>query len=377
MYNIIVNDIIPIFVIMALGYAGAKVHQFDAHQTQALNKVVLDIALPAALFISITKATRHMLFEDITLTIVSFAGVIIMFFISFFICWKVWRHTVKEAAVCALIAGSPTIGFLGFAVLDPIFGTTTETGLVVAIVAIVVNAITIPIGFYLLNLGGSPLDNPKLEKQEAEAKAKDSGAAAKPAATQPAPAATTATPATTTAQPAAAPAAKAAPAKPAKKKSGGSLHALINALEQPVVWSPILAVIIVLIGIRIPDYFYPSFTLIAKANSGVAVFAAGLALASVRFSLGWEILWNTFYRVLLTPFCIGVAAIWCGILGVKLEMLVMAVALPPAFSGIIISSRYQIYVRDGASSLAVSTLAFAGAAPFWMWFTPIMQRIFM
>ncbi|WP_181945916.1 AEC family transporter, partial [Klebsiella pneumoniae] len=56
-----------------------------------------------------------------------------------------------EAAVCALIAGSPTIGFLGFAVLDPIYGDSVSTGLVVAIISIIVNAITIPIGLYLLN----------------------------------------------------------------------------------------------------------------------------------------------------------------------------------------------------------------------------------
>ncbi len=48
-----------------------------------------------------------------------------------------------EGAVCALIAGSPTIGFLGYAVLDPLYGTGVETGLVIAIVAIVVNAVTI------------------------------------------------------------------------------------------------------------------------------------------------------------------------------------------------------------------------------------------
>ncbi len=51
-------------------------------------------------------------------------------------------------------------------------------------------------------------------------------------------------------------------------------------------------------------------------------------------------------------------------------MLVMACCMPPAFSGIIISSRYNIYVKDGASSLALSTLAFAAAAPFWVWATP-------
>ena len=49
----------------------------------------------------------------------------------------------------------------------------------------------------------------------------------------------------------------------------------------------------------------------------------------------------------------------------KLSMLVMAVALPPAFSGIIISSRYNIYVKEGASTTAVSTVVFAiGGEPY-------------
>ena len=49
-FNIIFNDIVPIFVVMALGYAGAKMNAFTPSQTQALNKVVLNFALPAALF---------------------------------------------------------------------------------------------------------------------------------------------------------------------------------------------------------------------------------------------------------------------------------------------------------------------------------------
>lgn len=74
-----------------------------------------------------------------------------------------------------------------------------------------------------------------------------------------------------------------------------------------------------------------------------------------------------------SPLCIAIAAILCGLSGEKLSMLTMAFALPPAFSGIIIGSRYNVYVQDGASILAVSTLMFAFAAPFWIWFCPILQ----
>ena len=48
---------------------------------------------------------------------------------------------------------------------------------------------------------------------------------------------------------------------------------------------PILAVILVLLGIKFPPILEPNFELIAKANSGVAVFAAGLTLSGMKFQL--------------------------------------------------------------------------------------------
>lgn len=336
-------DILPIFVVMILGYLGGRLHKFDNDQMQGLNKVVLDIALPAALFVSITSASREELFSDLNLTIASLVVVIGMFLLSFLLCWKVFKHNIQEAGVCALIAGSPTIGFLGYAVLDPVFGTGSQTGLVVAIVAIVVNAITIPIGFYLVNKGLN-----KDKALPAGVTSAKKGAKGKKAA------------------------------KSAKGSKGGnsSVDAIVKSLKQPVVWVPLLAVLIVLVGIDFPSELDPCFDLIGKANSGVAVFAAGLALSTVKFNLGKEIIWNTFYRNLLTPAVGLLFGLLIGIHGDVLQMFVLAIALPPAFSGIIISSRYDIYVRDGASTVAVSTLCFAATMPFWIVVTPMIEHLF-
>lgn len=60
----------------------------------------------------------------------------------------------------------------------------------------------------------------------------------------------------------------------------------------------------------------------------------------------------------------------------KISMLCLATGLPPAFSGIIISSRYNIYVKEGASSVAVSTVVFAASCVFWIWLLPILAHIF-
>lgn len=390
MEKILIQDILPILVIMILGYICGKFSYFDDDQRQGLNKVVLNIALPAALFVSIVKATREMLFSDLTLTILSVVGVVGMFMLSYWLCRKLFHHSMQEAAVCALIAGSPTIGFLGFAVLDPIYGDSVDTNLVIAIVAIVVNAITIPIGMYLINRG-------QAKDLEKAAKAVSNNTLAAEAVPAAAVAAGTVAAGTTASGGAAG--TKALMTEHEAKKAGNkdaellvadgskngqaaktskNSNALVSALKQPVCWAPILAVVFVLVGIRVPDSLDPCFDLIAKANSGLAVLAAGLALSTVKFSLDKEVLWNTFFRLILTPAVFLVGGILCGMASdpSKLGMLIMAVALPPAFSGIIISSRYNIYVREGASSVAVSTVGFAATVILWVWLVPVVAHMF-
>ena len=147
-------------------------------------------------------------------------------------------------------------------------------------------------------------------------------------------------------------------------------------MKQPVRWAPLPAIILVLLGVHVPDQVAPTLDLIAKANSGVAVLAAGLALSTVKFSLGWETIWNTFFRLILTPAVFLGVGLLCGMGGDidKISMLVMAVALPPAFSGIIISSRYNIHVKEGTSTTAVSTVVFAATCLLWIRLVPFCMH---
>ena len=312
MLDILIKDILPIFVIMALGYAAGKRGVFTAANAQIFNKLVLTYALPAALFVSIVKADRTMLFDDGKLLIISLVILVGLFLLSYLSTYKLFKHSRSEAAVSALITGSPTIGFLGFAVLSPIYGDTASTGLVIAIVSIVVNAVSIPIGMALLNAG------------------------------------------------------QAATANGSTVKRG---NPVLDALKAPVCWAPILAVVLVLCGIKFPAILEPNFELIAKANSGVAVFAAGLTLSGMKFQLDKEVLYNTCFKLLLMPAVLLIIGLIFKMEPMKLQMMVLAGALPPAFSGIIIGSRYQQYVRTGTSTLAFSILMFVLTAPLWIWIT--------
>ena len=311
MLDILIKDILPIFVIMFLGYMAGKRKVFNTTDSKVLNKLVLTYALPAALFVSIVKADSAMLFDDLKLTIVSLVVITGMFLWAYFSCYKFFKHTKSEAAVCALISGSPTIGFLGFAVLEPIYGATATTGLVVAIVSIVVNAINIPIGLALMNQGrGDTVPS-----------------------------------------------------------GGKKSNPVIDALKEQVCWAPILAVILVLLDIKFPVILDPNFELIAKANSGVAVFAAGLTLSGMKFQLDKEVVYNTIQKLILMPAALLIVGLLFHMESDKLQMMVLAGALPPAFSGIIIGNQNQLYERTGTSSLAFSILLFVIAAPFWSWVT--------
>lgn len=298
MLHIILYAIVPIVVVMLAGFISGKKGIFNGDDSKKFNKVVLDYALPAALFVSIVQADREMLARDLKLSIVSLIVIMVCFMAVYFIyryCFK--KNTGADAAVSALISGSPTIGFLGFAVLEPIFGTNPSVALVVAIVGIVVNAVGIPVGLSLLN---ASLDG----TQAAAAGKKES--AWKP---------------------------------------------VIHALEQPVAWAPILAVILVLLGLKWPDWASPSFDLIAKANASMAVFSAGITLSSVKIVINWQALLGSILKLIVMPALALIAGLLWHMDPLNIKMLVVACALPPAFSGIIIADEYNTYVATGTSSL--------------------------
>ena len=318
MEHIILYAIVPILTVMLLGYYAGKTGAFTGENARVLNKLVLNYALPAALFVSIIKANREMLSVDVKLTLISFVVLLACFFLVYFVFKYLYKDSMADSAISALISGSPTIGFLGFAVLQPIFGDSASVGLVIAIVAIEVNAFGIPIGLALLNAGNA--------RQNATA---DGG-----------------------------------------KKPNPWLPVL-NAIKEPVAWAPILAVILVLCGLKWPSYLDPSFDLIKGANASVAVFAAGITLSSVKIKINGQALMGSFLKLIIMPLAILVVGVIFKMEPVNLKMLVVCAALPPAFSGIIIASRYNTYVATGTSSLALSTILFMGFCPLWIWLTDL------
>lgn len=317
MAHIILFAIVPIIVVMLAGFISGKKKVFTGDDAKKFNKVVLDFALPAALFVSIAQASREMLAADIKLALVSLVGIMGCFMLVYFVFRLFKGNTGADAAISALISGSPTIGFLGFAVLEPIFGTTPTVALVVAIVGIVVNAVGIPVGLSLMNAS--------LEKQQPGSAKKES------------------------------------PWKP-----------VLHALAQPVAWAPILAVVWVVAGIPWPKWASPSFDLIKGANASLAVFSAGITLSAITIKINWQVILGSILKMVVMPAVVLVLGLLWHMEPLNLKMLVVAAALPPAFSGIIIADENNVYVANGTSSLTLSVILFVGFCPLWIWLTDLV-----
>jgi len=295
----IIQDVVSVFFVLALGYLSGKRSIFTQDQAEGMNHLVLNYCLPAMLFVSITRSTREQLFSDSTMLIVT-AIVLVGWYLAAFLAAKLFfGHTRQEAGIAGLSAGVPTVGFLGIAVLAPLFGA--EAALTVAVAALVVNLALVPLGVALV----APADT-------------------KPSAT------------------------------------------LIQAIEQPVIVSPLIATAIVVAGIRFPTAADPPLALIGHATSGVAVFAAGLVLSAHKFRFNGEVAWNAIIKLVLMPASMLALGRAFGITGGTLEQMVLIAALPPVFVGMILAVRYRTYVETASSTLIVSSLLFAVAAPMWI-----------
>lgn len=316
MLHIILYAIVPIVAVMLLGFVAGRRGVFDAADAKSFNKVVLDYALPAALFVSIVQADRAMLVRDLRVTWVAVTGFVSVFLLVYVVFRRFKGNTGADAAVSALISGAPSIGFLGFAVLEPIFGSTLTVALVVAIGAIVTNPIIIPLGLTLMNSS--------LEHQHPTGRRFN-------------------------------------PFKP-----------VLKALAQPVAWAPLLAVVWVLAGVPWPQWASPSFLLIKGANASLAVFSAGITLSAIKLQINRQVITGVVFKMLIMPAVIlGLGLLWHVDIA-NLKMLVACATIPAAFSGIIIADENSTYVADGTSALTLSVILFVIFCPLWQWVTGLV-----
>lgn len=142
--------IVPIFIMLALGYATVKLNLLTKEQVRTVGAFVLKISLPALLLQSLASKDLHEIWlPDFFLIYAS--ATILMFVVAFLIVSYYFNNNRTHASILSLGAAMSNTGLIGTAVLSLVMGQQAMT--YISLVVILESVLLIPVVLILAELG--------------------------------------------------------------------------------------------------------------------------------------------------------------------------------------------------------------------------------
>jgi predicted permease len=149
--------ILPIFLLMAVGFAAVRARFISEAQVQALGVFVLNFALPALILNALLRQDLRQTLDWNYIAAYAF-GSLAAFAAVFLVARFVLRRPLDAAAIAALGASAANSGFVGFPVAQLALGAVALTALPLSM--LVENILIIPLALALGEMarhqGGSP-----------------------------------------------------------------------------------------------------------------------------------------------------------------------------------------------------------------------------
>jgi hypothetical protein len=123
----IIGALLPIVVVLLLGFFSGWHKDFNGNQATVLNRMVMLYALPLLLFGSTITIPRSRLQADVPLFLAVAAGMVGSFFIALLVTRFVFRRDLGTSALQALTIAGPAVPFVGVSVLGYLFGPANES----------------------------------------------------------------------------------------------------------------------------------------------------------------------------------------------------------------------------------------------------------
>ena len=159
----ILSALAPIVFTLLLGFVAAWRRDFGPKEASVLNRMVLLYAVPLALFVGTVGTPRADLVQDITLVVALFAAIVGLYALVFLLFHFVFRFSLSESVLAALTASAPAVPFMGPAILGDLFGKASAV--TIAIAALIINLIVVPITILGLALGKHPLGRRRRQRR--------------------------------------------------------------------------------------------------------------------------------------------------------------------------------------------------------------------
>jgi malonate transporter and related proteins len=354
--NAVVGALLPLIVTLAFGFFAGWRHDFTPAQASVLNRMVLLYALPLMLFAGMVTIKRGTLTSDLGLAAAITAGLLGTYLVTFLIVRFALHRPAGVSALTALAVGAPAIPFAGVVVLGYLYGPSVSA-VPVAVGALVLNVIEVPVTLVLLSAaaGSAAADSataPPVATPVTQQPGRRPGLPLRPAF-----AAGGAGQTATAMQPQAAPASAAGPPPAAPAAASGGLGQHVrSAVTAPVVWAPVLALVLVLAGVQLPEVLVNAMKLLGSATTGVALFATGIVLFAQRITVSRFVVGAVAARNVVAPTLLWVILAAIGMAHTDLRLAVLANALPAPAAAVIFAVQYRQGQREMASVVLFSSV---------------------
>lgn len=309
MLTTVASALLPVLFMLALGYGAGRAHAFPKDAVAVITKLVLDFALPAALFLGTVTVSREALLAQMPL-FTSFLLVVAVVWIVVFACGRwLFGHDVAEASLQALLVSLAAVPFYGLAMMSHLFGASA--GIAVSTSSIIVNIAVLPT-VIILAIGGDTAGHRDKSKLSTV------------------------------------------------RVIGG---ASLKALATPYIVAPIIGVVMVLIGLHLPSLLIAPFQLAGSGSSAVGLFVGGLTLASVKLKVTWETAFNVIAKLVAMPALFVGAATLIGASVSAIDQGALLAGLPCGPIAVLLGTQHKKYQTEASTSLAASTLGFIATFP--------------
>ena len=298
----IASALIPFLFSMGAGYFAGRIKQ-GAMPLSSINTMLVDYALPFALFLYTAKMQRASLAQHAVLIAVLVGVMLVPYFASLLASRVVFKSDLAHAAVRAVTIGMPNFASVGLPLLRAVYGP--ESDLTVAIAVTAGAVVMSPAALILLE--------------------------------------------------------RARPAAPASSNEfqgadGLLAKALHNTFLKPVVLAPIAGVLASVCGWTLPDLLSQSLNIIGSTTAGLALFSTGLVLAAQPFKLDAQAGFGVLLSNVVQPL---IALVLVSLLGVPKAIAGQAIllaAIPCGSFGILFGLSYGVRDTSAGTTLVASSL---------------------
>ncbi|WP_188474672.1 AEC family transporter [Hafnia psychrotolerans] len=299
MPSLLLSSLFPLVFVMLLGWLSGKLGYMKRDDATVLATVVIRFALPLHLFIGALHTDPHKI-QNMSFMAVLVIGLMGSYLLTLCISRFLFRHDIKTSAIKSLVCAFPDMAYFGAPVLAVLIGPEGFLGVLIG--NLITSVLMIPLTIVLIRMGD----------------------------------------------------------KNSEQSDQGSLGTMIlanlfNAARNPIVWIPVLGVVMSLAGIKIPELLSSSVEMMGKTAGGISLFALGLLFFGERPILNIHTFTNIGIKNLIQPAMMAAAGMAFGLSHTLMQQVVIIGATPSAIAAGMFAVRSDTYVESASSSILIGT----------------------